>query len=83
MSVPLKTSDPCYWMLEQGRADPSKQSIPTAYDEDCFICRDPEFALMGLPVCYPCSKCQHHIAADDPRCAGCGYDNSDDYQETE
>lgn len=74
MSVPLKKSDPAYWMLERGRADPSKRSKTTVYSERCYICRDPEFSLMGLPLCFPCEKCGGHVAADDTRCDDCGFD---------
>lgn len=72
MSIPLKESDPAYWMLEQGRNDPSKCTKSSVYDEDCYICNDPEFSLIGLPLCYPCGKCGGHIAADDSVCCVCG-----------
>jgi hypothetical protein len=71
----MKKSDPAYWMLEQGLKDPSKWSVTTVYDPDCYICRDPEFSLMGLPLCYPCNKCQGHVPADDTICTECGHDN--------
>jgi hypothetical protein len=51
------------------------------YRESCYICRDPEFAQMGLPLCRPCPECQRagrglgHIAADDDRCDGCGHED--------
>ena len=73
MSAPLKPSDPAYWLLERGRADPSWRSSTTVYNKDCYICRDPEYALMGLPLCYPCAKCGGHVAADDTVCDACGY----------
>jgi hypothetical protein len=72
-TVPLKPSDPAYWMLEQGRNDPSKRSKTDVFDKDCYICRDPEFAMMGLPLCYACPTCGGHIAADDCVCAN-GHD---------
>lgn len=59
----------------------------TIYKKGCYICEDPEFALMGLPLCQPCSKCvadgkgQGHVAADDSVCSECGHDQMDD-QET-
>lgn len=74
MSAPMKPNDPAYWMLEQGREDPSKRSTKTAHSNDCYICRDPEFALMGLPLCYPCGKCGGHVAADDCVCDECKCD---------
>jgi hypothetical protein len=75
MSIPLRPDDPCYWMLEQGRADPSKRSTTTVYRDGCYICEDPEFALMGLPLCYSCNKCGGHVAADDTVCNDCGFDH--------
>ena len=71
MSIPMKKDDPCYWMLEQGLNDPSKRSKTTVYKEDCYICNDPEFSLMGLPLCYPCVKCLGHVPADDDTCSDC------------
>ena len=70
MSVPMKPSDPAYWMLFDGHT-----TTPTVYKEGCFICEDPEFAQMGLPLCYLCDQCHGHIAADDTRCDDCGYDS--------
>ncbi len=78
MSVPLRKDDPAYWLLEQGRADPSKRSTPTVYRAGCFICDDPEFSLMGLPLCYACVHCKGHIAADDCVCDDCGKDARDE-----
>lgn len=42
MSVPMRTDDPAYWMIEEGIADPSKRSTPTVYRNGCYICDDPE-----------------------------------------
>ena len=75
MSVPLKKHDPAYSLLEQGLKDPSKRSYTTVYNSNCYICSDPEFSLMGLPLCYPCEKCNGHVAADDTICDECGHDN--------
>lgn len=44
------------------------------YREHCYICRDPEYARMGLPLCYPCWSCGGHVAADDTRCDDCRAD---------
>lgn len=63
MSVPMKPDDPAYWMLFDGVT-----STPTVYSETCYICRDPEFAMMGLPLCYPCYVCGEHVPADDIIC---------------
>ena len=79
MSVSMKKSDPAYWMLEQGLNDPSKRSVQTAPHRDsCYICEDPEFSLMGLPLCYACSACGGHVAADDTVCDDCHHDQMDD-----
>jgi len=68
-------------LLEQGRNDPSKRSKPEVYDATCYICRDHEFELMGLPLCKACPRCsasadgeKHgHVPADDEECSICGF----------
>lgn len=76
---PLPASDPAYWMLQKGLADEAEGkegwvTKTTAYNERCYICRDPEFALMGLPLCKPCNVvvdgvvCGAHTPADDCVC---------------
>lgn len=77
MSIPLRKDDPCYWMLEQGRKHPELRSSTTVYDSKCYICRDPEFALMGLPLCYECRFCKGHVAADDTVCSVCKRDQQE------
>jgi hypothetical protein len=74
MSQPMRPDDPAYWMLERGRNDPSQRSTTTVFDANCYICKDEEFALMGLPLCYPCTKCKGHVPADDTICTVCGHD---------
>jgi hypothetical protein len=59
----MKPSDPAYWMLLDGVT-----STPTVCNNDCYICNDPEFAQMGLPLCYPCCFCGAHVPADDIVC---------------
>jgi hypothetical protein len=49
-------------------------STPVIYRAGCYICEDPEFAQMGLPLCQPCKKCGGHVAADSSECDDCGYD---------
>lgn len=63
MSNPMKSSDPAYWMLHDGF-----ESKPITYYKNCYICNDPEFAKMGLPLCYQCIVCKGHVAADDCVC---------------
>lgn len=72
MSVPMKSNDPAYFMLD----NPNIPRTPvTVFREGCYICEDDEFARMGLPLCYPCTKCKGHVAADDTLCDDCGYDS--------
>lgn len=54
MSQPLKKNDPCYFLLEEGIKSEWKRSITTVYNENCYICNDREYSLMGLPIYYPC-----------------------------
>lgn len=79
MSIKMKTDDPAYFMLDSGPRTPV-----TVYREGCYICEDDEFARMGLPLCYPCTKCGGHVAADDTACDDCGFDTYDygDYNVT-
>lgn len=87
MSEPLRSDDPAYWMLQRGIQEEfalangaeipeedqwvSKSSV---FNERCYICNDREFALMGMPLCYPCEvvidgvKCGSHVPADDEEC---------------
>jgi hypothetical protein len=80
----MKTSDPAYWMLKDGHT-----STPQVYRDGCYICEDPEFAQMGLPLCRPCPQCMRnaenegqmgHIAADDEVCDDCGYNLAEEYE---
>lgn len=66
--VQMRPDDPAYWMLKDGTT-----STPVVFREDCSICRDPEFAQMGLPLCQLCEACgTGHVAADDEVCDDCG-----------
>lgn len=51
---------------------PAVKSTPQIYREGCYICRDPDFAAMGLPLCYRCRNCEGHVPADDEVCDDCG-----------
>ena len=79
MSVPLPPDDPARRLLEHdehgNRVD---QSFSTVYLKGCYICEDPEFAQLGLPLCYPCRLCGGHCAADDCVCDVCGEDQTPD-----
>jgi hypothetical protein len=72
----MKPSDPAYWMLEEGLSGMRAIKKSEVYNSDCYICNDPEFALMGLPLCYPCVICGTHTPADD-----CVCDNGHDQME--
>lgn len=72
MSIPLPKNDSARWMLEDDFV-----SIPTVYKEGCYICEDPEFAAMGLPLCKSCKFCGGHVSADDCVCDDCGKDQRD------
>ena len=71
----MKPCDPAYWMLHDG-----VETTPTVYSETCYICNDPEFAQMGLPLCFACLICGAHVPADDSVCAN-GHQQPTDPQE--
>ena len=62
----MRSDDPAYHLLTDGFT-----SEPTVYKAGCYICEDPEFAQMGLPLCYSCAKCGGHVPADDNVCSDC------------
>ena len=70
------TKDPAYELLLDGHTSTPNMSI---FKDDCFICLDPEFAQMGLPLCYPCEVCKGHVSADDTVCDDCGADQQELY----
>lgn len=65
MSIPMKRDDPAYWMLGSEFTSTPVQGL---FRENCYICTDPEFAQMGMPLCYTCPECDGHIPADDVEC---------------
>lgn len=72
--------DPAYALLLDGYT--SKRKVEPRLS--CYICMDPEFEQMGLPLCNPCPECKRqgkegHIAADDTVCSDCGYDAQEEY----
>ena len=74
--VPITVTQPddlAYRLLLDGYT-----TEPVVYRRGCYICEDPEFAQMGLPLCRTCGHCAGHIAADDTRCDDCGLDGRDD-----
>lgn len=97
MSEPLKPGDPAMWMLQRGQNEAWAVATgqisedettwitkTTVYNDRCYICRDPEFALMGLPLCKPCPvlvdgvECRAHTPADDVVCDE-GHDTYEHY----
>lgn len=69
-SVAMNPDDKAFWMLTDGH-----RSTPVVHRRGCYICEDPEFAVMGLPLCRPCPwKCgpDGHCPADDEGCDNCG-----------
>lgn len=64
--------DPAYALLQD-----DVTSTPTVYRRGCYICEDPEFAQMGLPLCRPCPSCGGHVPADDSACDDCGVNELD------
>lgn len=79
---PLPPDDPAQVLLQDDFYTVPREGV---YSSNCFICTDPEFALMGLPLCRVCPECKRvssglllgHIAADDTVCSVCGYDEQD------
>ena len=67
MSRPLPPDDPCQWMLKDGFTTTKHDHRP-----GCYICEDPEFAQMGLPLCKNCTHCAGHVPADSSQCDDCG-----------
>lgn len=68
-----RSDDPAHLLLR----NPNIYSTPdpSIFRDNCYICLDPEFAQMGLPLCKPCEACKvGHVAADDTVCDTCGAD---------
>lgn len=72
MSKPMSYGDPAYHLLHDG-----VESTPVTHSDECYICNDPEYARMGLPLCRKCPECGGHIPADDVICDDCGYGGAD------
>ena len=66
--------DPAYELLTD-----EFRTTPRVYRDGCYICRDMEYARMGLPLCSQCCVCSDrdpavHIAADEGECDDCGHE---------
>lgn len=62
--------------------DDNYQSTPKVHRDGCYICEDPDYRRMGLPLCRRCINCSTkdkfgHIAADDTVCDDCGFDEQE------
>jgi hypothetical protein len=77
MSQKMKPSDPAYHLLLDDFT-----STPVVFRQGCYICNDPEFAMMGLPLCRRCPVCGGHVPADDTICDDCGLDEQYYYELT-
>lgn len=60
--------------------NPNVHSTPTVYRDSCYICRDPDYAQMGMSLCFRCYSCGGHVAADDCICDECGSDQRDNQE---
>lgn len=72
VKLATQDTDPAAWMLHDGKTSrhaPGVQEI--GLERGCYICADPEFAQMGLPLCRPCPECQRK-QQDCPTCQGTG-----------
>lgn len=73
------SDDPAWFLLADSHTTTPVEGV---YRPQCYVCRDPEFAMMGLPLCKPCPACQQggsmgHIPADDVECTDCGETDPD------
>ena len=75
--TPMPSDDSAQFLI-----DMPYHSTPTIYSDSCYICNDPEFAMMGMPLCFACPECNGHIAADDPDCE-CGYSAYEDWLDSQ
>lgn len=66
-----RKDDPAYALLQD-----DVTSTPVVHRQGCYICEDPEFAQMGLPLCRRCQSCGGHVAADSTVCDECGHDHA-------
>ncbi len=61
-SVASNPWDPAFLLLLDGR-----HTVPVVHQDGCYICGDPEYAIMGLPLCMPCPACARKMRP----CAAC------------
>lgn len=80
MNTPSKHATPRIGPHDPARSLLSDEfkSTPKVYRASCYICKDMEFARLGMPLCNLCCACasldkEGHIAADDQTCDDCGH----------
>lgn len=72
-----REDDPAHALLMDSHTSTPVEGV---YRSSCYICRDPEFAQMGLPLCMACPSCEAagrgkgHVPADDVECTDCKAD---------
>jgi hypothetical protein len=77
----MQPGDPAHWMLSDEHTTKPEVNRP-----GCYICSDPEFAQMGMPLCKMCPQCvgretgTGHIPADGEECDDCGYNLREHYE---
>lgn len=72
LKLATQDDDPAAWMLHDGKTSkhaPGVQEVGLLHS--CYVCADPEFAQMGLPLCRPCPECQRN-QQDCQACGGTG-----------
>jgi len=52
-STAHRPHDPAFALLLDGFT-----TTPVVHQDGCYICEDPEYAQMGLPLCRPCPECK-------------------------
>jgi len=74
LNAPLPPADNCDALGGLPLLPFHERAVVKIHRENCYICRDPDFRLYGLPLCKQCPECKGHIAADDSICDDCGYE---------
>src|SRR5690348_533843 len=72
LKLGTQDTDPAAWMLHDGfTSTPVAGVHERGLQLGCYICRDKEFATMGLPLCRPCPQCLRK-QQDCGACSGTG-----------
>lgn len=78
-----QSHDPAMSLLNDPNVRSFSRLHPDKISNTCYICLDPEFSAMGLPLCYPCAACGGHVTADDTVCDECGVDQQELFMEAQ